>query len=196
MFSGIAECVGEVKEVRYQNSNAQIVLSCPFVSELKIDQSIAHDGVCLTVVHIENDHYTVTAIAETLKRTNLGKWKAGTVVNLERSLKVGDRLDGHIVQGHVDTTAVCTSAEDLVGSWKYHFVYEANPKHISVQKGSVCVNGVSLTVVDSLVDGFSVCIIPYTYEYTNFNQLKVGDVVNVEFDIVGKYIAKMYQSHR
>jgi riboflavin synthase len=191
MFSGIVESTGVVKKIQHQYTNIQFTIECPFTSELKIDQSIAHNGVCLTVVAIENNEYTVTAIDETLQRSNLRHWQIGTPVNLERCLRVGDRLDGHIVQGHVDITALCTSVQDLNGSWKYTFDYSPSKELVTVAKGSICINGVSLTVVDSSLNSFSVCIIPYTYEHTNFKQLKAGDLVNLEFDIVGKYIARL-----
>ncbi len=191
MFSGIVESTGVVKKIQQLNSNIQFTIECPFTHELKIDQSIAHNGVCLTVVAIDNNEYAVTAIDETLQRTNLGGWQIGTRVNLERCLKVGDRLDGHIVQGHVDTTATCERVQDLNGSWKYSFNYSPTHVLVTVAKGSICINGVSLTVVDSSANSFSVCIIPYTYEHTNFKDLKAGDLVNLEFDIVGKYIARL-----
>ena len=158
---------------------------------LKIDQSIAHNGVCLTVIGIKDAAYTVTAIEETLSKTNLGILKLGDKINLERCMKLGDRLDGHIVQGHVDQTAICKNIEELDGSWKFTFEYDASQNNITVEKGSICVNGVSLTVVDSKENCFSVCIIPYTFEHTNFCNLKIGTIVNLEFDIIGKYISKL-----
>lgn len=176
-------------EVRKEAGNVHFTLSSPFTHELKIDQSVAHNGCCLTVVSIENDRYTVTAIKETLDKTNLGQWTAGTAVNFERCMQMNGRLDGHIVQGHVDTTGICTSVEDQDGSTKFTFEYEAG--FPTVEKGSVTVNGVSLTVVDSKAASFSVCIIPYTLEHTNFQHLKSGDRVNLEFDIIGKYVAKL-----
>lgn len=191
MFSGIVESVGVIQRVQHENSNVHFTISCPFTHELKVDQSIAHNGVCLTVVNTINDEYTVTAIAETIQCTNASDWKKGTQLNLERCLKVGDRLDGHIVQGHVDTTAICTLIEDQNGSWKFGFEHEKNLDFITVAKGSICINGVSLTVVDSTENYFSVCIIPYTYEYTNFHELKTGDKVNLEFDVIGKYVARL-----
>jgi riboflavin synthase len=190
MFSGIIESMGEVVAVRRDQTNVHFTLQAAFTSELKIDQSIAHNGACLTVVEITDDTYTVTAIDETLKRTNLGHWKVGTLVNLERCLKLNDRLDGHMVQGHVDTTATCISILDEKGSWKFHFSYNQTPEGATVPKGSICVNGVSLTVVDSAPGSFSVCIIPYTYEHTNFRNLNVGEIVNLEFDIIGKYVMR------
>jgi riboflavin synthase len=191
MFSGIIEAVGEVTVLQKEDNNLHITLISPFTNELKIDQSIAHNGACLTVVNIEHQHYTVTAIGETLARTNLGMLKRGDQVNLERCMKLGDRLDGHIVQGHVDQTALCTGIENMNGSWMYSFDYDQSLGNITVEKGSVCVNGVSLTVVNSKENSFSVCIIPYTYEFTNFRYLQKGDYVNLEFDILGKYISKL-----
>ncbi len=161
--------------------------------ELKIDQSLAHDGVCLTVTGVQGGLYTVTAIEETLQKTNLRQWRPGTRVNLERCLPVNGRFDGHIVQGHVDQTGVCTDVQELDGSWRYAFKYDPKPGNMTVTKGSICVNGVSLTVVDSSDDGFSVAIIPYTYQHTNFHTLRPGDVVNLEFDVIGKYLAKIAQ---
>ena len=191
MFSGIVECLGEVVELKKEGSNLHVAIRAPFAHELKIDQSIAHNGACLTVVAIDGDQYRVTAIDETLQKTNLGRLKTGDNVNLERCTRLGDRLDGHIVQGHVDTTATCTSREDLNGSWVFHFSYEKSREHITVHKGSICINGVSLTVVDSENDSFSVHIIPYTMENTVFNHLQPGDIVNLEFDIIGKYVARL-----
>lgn len=189
MFTGIVEALGTVQQIEKEGENLHFTLSCPFTHELKIDQSVAHNGCCLTVVKIEEDKYVVTAIQETMERTNLGSWRVGTKVNLERCMQMGGRLDGHIVQGHVDTTATCTTIEDQDGSWKYTFEY--NTPDVTVEKGSITVNGTSLTVVDSLPNSFSVCIIPYTHEFTNFHQLKVGSDVNLEFDIIGKYVAKL-----
>lgn len=193
MFSGIIECTGEVIEAVKDGTNIHFTIKAPFTDELKVDQSIAHDGVCLTVTRIDSPCYDVTAIDETLNRSAIGNWKKGTSVNLERCLRLNDRLDGHMVLGHVDTTAKCTGVESLDGSWKYTFEYRANENHVTVEKGSICINGVSLTVVDSDLTGFSVCIIPYTYEHTNFKYLKPGDIVNLEFDIIGKYV-KRYMS--
>lgn len=191
MFSGIIEGSGEVISLRKEQSNLHITIRSAFTTELKIDQSIAHNGVCLTVVDIQNNNYTVTAIDETLQKTNLGTLKVGDNINLERCMKLGDRLDGHIVQGHVDQTAVCRSVENKNGSWIFTFEYDASQNNITVEKGSVCVNGVSLTVVDSKDNSFSVCIIPYTFEHTNFKNIKQGSIVNLEFDILGKYISKL-----
>jgi riboflavin synthase len=191
MFSGIIESLGEVTLLKQEQSNLHISVKAAFTSELKIDQSVAHNGVCLTVVNILGDIYTVTAIDETLRKTNIGLLKAGDKVNLERCMRLGDRLDGHIVQGHVDQTAVCTAIEESNGSWTYTFEYDASQNNITVEKGSICVNGVSLTVVNSKDNSFSVCIIPYTHEHTNFRYFQKGTVVNLEFDILGKYISKL-----
>lgn len=188
MFTGIIENSGIVKKIQLDQSNIHFTIESSLASELKIDQSVAHNGCCLTVVEVNNNTYTVTAIQETLNKTNLKDWVEGTNVNLERCTKVGSRLDGHIVQGHVDTTAKCVSIEDLNGSIKFTFSYTTHD--ITVQKGSITVNGVSLTVVDSDPQQFSVCIIPYTLEHTNFKFLKTGDFVNIEFDIIGKYVAR------
>ncbi len=191
MFSGIVEFLGIVTSLKKEQSNLQITVKSSFVNELKIDQSISHNGVCLTVVDITGENYTVTAIDETLNKTNLGSLKIGDVINLERCLKLGDRLDGHIVQGHVDQTATCLNAEETNGSWAYTFEYDKSKNNVTVEKGSVCVNGVSLTVVNSQENSFSVCIIPYTHEHTNFKNIQKGTVVNLEFDILGKYISKL-----
>jgi len=189
MFTGIIEGLGLVKAIEKEGENVHFTLSSEFTNELKIDQSVAHNGCCLTVVKIDGADYVVTAIHETMIKTNLGAWQVGTKVNLERCMQMNGRLDGHIVQGHVDTTAACIAIEDQDGSWKFTFRYESGD--VTVEKGSVTINGTSLTVVDSKDNEFSVCIIPYTYEYTNFHQLKVGDAVNLEFDIIGKYVAKL-----
>lgn len=191
MFSGIIEELGQVVELRKEQSNLHISVKAPFYHELKIDQSIAHNGVCLTVVNITNDSYTVTAIDETLQKTNLGHLKNGDYVNLERCMKLGDRIDGHMVQGHVDQTATCINVQEADGSWIFEFQYEPQHNNVTVEKGSVCVNGVSLTVVNSQANSFSVCIIPYTFEHTNFRDIKKDSVVNIEFDIIGKYISKL-----
>ena len=199
MFSGIVEATGRLEEIRREEGNVHFRLSCPFTDELHIDQSLAHNGVCLTIVKLHGDGtYTVTAIKETLERSNLGDLKEGDLVNLERSMKIDGRLDGHIVQGHVDTTAVCTGLEEADGSTYFKFEYDFQPElakkgYITVEKGSVTVNGVSLTVCDSEKDSFRVAIIPYTFEHTNFCQIKEGTKVNLEFDIVGKYIARMQE---
>ncbi len=191
MFTGIVEDIGIVQKIEKENENVHFTLSCSFTNELKIDQSVAHNGCCLTVVHIDGNQYTVTAIQETMVKTNLGDWKEGTKVNLERCMTLGGRLDGHIVQGHVDATAICVEVEDQGGSWKYTFEYSGDD--VTVEKGSVTVNGTSLTVVDSEDTRFSVCIIPFTYEHTNFHTLQVGDRINLEFDILGKYVSKLLQ---
>ena len=196
MFSGIVEACGEVVALRCEGENLHLTLSCPFASELKIDQSVAHNGVCLTVVAYDEHTYTVTAIQETLDRSNLGKLSVGDLVNLERSILLGGRLDGHIVQGHVDMTAICTSVEEADGSWLYRFEHQTDAElarkgYITVEKGSITVNGVSLTVCNSEKTSFGVAIIPYTHEHTNFKHIQVGTVVNLEFDIVGKYLCKM-----
>ena len=188
MFTGIIESLGTVKEVRQDQDNLHLTISSTITSELKIDQSVAHNGICLTVVALEADAYTVTAIRETIEKTNIGDWKKGNAVNLERAMKLGDRLDGHIVQGHVDQTGICKSVENANGSWYYTFEYDENFSNITIEKGSITVNGVSLTVFNSEDDGFRVTIIPYTYEHTNMHTLQTGDTVNVEFDVIGKYV--------
>ncbi len=194
MFSGIIEAIGKVVSIEKEKSNVHFTIQCAFSHELKIDQSVAHNGVCLTVIGIQDNQYKVTAIDETLKRTNLGHWNIGTPVNLERCLQIGDRIDGHMVQGHVDTTAVCTEVKDHGGSWEYTFEYNEHPDHVTVEKGSITVNGVSLTVVRSEASLFSVAIIPYTFEHTNFSQIQKGDRVNLEFDIIGKYVARYFRN--
>lgn len=196
MFSGIVEEAATVVSLARERGNLHLTLKCSFTDELKIDQSVSHNGVCLTVVSIENETYTVTAIKETLERSNLGLLEVGSKVNLERSMPMNGRLDGHIVQGHVDQTAVCTDVTEADGSWYYTFQYKfdremAKKGYFTVDKGSVTVNGVSLTVVEPTRDSFKVAIIPYTYEYTNFHQIEVGTVVNLEFDIIGKYISRL-----
>ena len=195
MFSGIIETTARVVAIREEQGNRHIELECPFTQELKIDQSIAHNGVCLTVVAIDGPRYTVTAIHETLIKSNLGLLKVGDWVNIERSMRPDALLDGHIVQGHVDQTATCTAITEADGSWYYTFEYDASTGNITVEKGSIAVNGVSLTVVNSQKGSFQVAIIPYTYEHTNFHTFKVGTVVNLEFDIVGKYIAKLMKQY-
>jgi riboflavin synthase len=193
MFSGIVEEAAIVVKLEKEQENLHITLLCSFVNELKVDQSISHNGVCLTVVKKTEDQYTVTAIKETLIKSNLGKLKPGDKVNLERSMKLNDRLDGHIVQGHVDQTAICTKVEEADGSWYFSFDYDTTKHNITVEKGSVAVNGVSLTVVNSKHGAFQVAIIPYTYEHTNFHQIKAGTIVNLEFDIIGKYVARLLE---
>jgi len=194
MFTGIVEAIGRVRSVRKDGGNVHFEIEAPFLSELKIDQSVAHNGTCLTIVALTDETYTVTAIDETLQKTNLGNLASGSEVNLERCMILGGRLDGHIVQGHVDQTGICTSVEDQNGSWKYTIEYDTAAGHVTVPKGSITVNGVSLTVVDSLPGKFSVAIIPYTFEHTTFGNLKAGEKVNLEFDIIGKYVAAMYNS--
>lgn len=196
MFSGIIEEAAVVTRLVTEAGNLHITMRCSFTNELKIDQSVAHNGVCLTVVRIEGDEYTVTAIKETLDRSNLGKLEVGSKVNVERSMIMNGRLDGHIVQGHVDQTAVCTEVREADGSHYFHFEYQSIPEmrrrgYLTVDKGSVCVNGVSLTVCTPTDNSFEVAIIPYTFDNTNFCQIKVGTVVNLEFDIIGKYIARI-----
>lgn len=198
MFSGIVEAMARVVAVEQDRENKHFTLECPFGHELHIDQSVAHNGVCLTVVSTDGNRYVVTAMDETLRRSNLGEWQEGDMVNVERSMLMNGRLDGHIVQGHVDQTATCVSIEDADGSFIYTFSYESSPEMIArgyftVDKGSVTVNGVSLTVCEPTANTFKVCIIPYTYEHTNFHALKVGSKVNIEFDILGKYISRLAQ---
>jgi len=195
MFTGIIEGFGEVKNIERQGNNIHFTFSCQFTRELKIDQSLAHDGVCLTITEIDGTNYTVTAIDETLQKTNLGKLSIGAMVNLERCMKLGDRLDGHIVQGHVDQIGFVDNIKEEDGSWKFYIKYDQKQSNITVNKGSITVNGTSLTVVDSGIDFFSVCIIPYTYKNTNFKYLFEGSVVNLEFDIVGKYLSRLYKSY-
>ncbi len=190
MFTGIIETLAKVQKIEKEGTNVNFTFSSAITNELKIDQSVAHNGVCLTVVGIQEGEYVVTAIQETLKRTNLGDLKEGDEINLERCTQVGARLDGHIVQGHVDQTATCTKVEENDGSWNFHFEY-APTGNITVEKGSITINGVSLTVVDSGVNTFSVSIIPYTFEHTNFKDFSAGTKVNLEFDIVGKYVSKL-----
>lgn len=191
MFTGIIEAQGRVVKIENGVENISFWLSSAFVAELKVDQSVAHDGVCLTVDKMEGDLYRVTAIPETLKRTNLGQWQVGTWVNLERCMPANGRFDGHIVQGHVDTTGTCSRIETYTGNWKIYISHGKGEGKITVEKGSICLNGISLTVVDSGPDYFSVAIIPYTWEHTNLHNLKEGDPVNLEFDVIGKYVAKM-----
>jgi len=192
MFTGIIETLGIIKDIRKEDENVNITVSSSLTNELKVDQSVAHNGVCLTVIAIENDVYVVTAIQETINKTNVGDWKTFDVVNLERAMKLGDRLDGHIVQGHVDQIGICKSIEETEGSWRFTFEYDASLNNITIEKGSITVNGVSLTVVDSKINEFSVAIIPYTYEHTNFKNFKIGSKINLEFDVIGKYVAKLH----
>ncbi len=191
MFTGIIETMGTIERIEKDGGNLHYTLSSKITAELKIDQSLAHNGVCLTVVAIEGNQYTVTAIQETLEKTALRNWTVGDKINLERAMRLGDRLDGHMVQGHVDEVATCTHIEDQNGSWLFRFEYSSNSRNLTIEKGSICVNGTSLTVVGSAAHSFGVAIIPYTYEHTVFHQLRVGDLVNIEFDMVGKYIAKL-----
>lgn len=191
MFTGIIEAQGTVLAIQEEGTNKHFTLKCPFTDDLKIDQSLSHNGVCLTVVNIASETYTVTAIQETLQKTNLNYFMPGDKVNLERCMAANGRFDGHVVQGHVDQTALCTQVEDLDGSWVFTFTYDPGPGNITVEKGSICVNGISLTVVNSGENSFSVAIIPYTYEHTNLKNVEPGKVVNLEFDIIGKYVAKL-----
>lgn len=192
MFTGIIETLGIIKDLKKENDNLHITVSSSITHELKIDQSVAHNGVCLTVVAINDDTFTVTAIKETIQKTNLGDWKVGDLINIERAMKLGDRLDGHIVQGHVDQTGICKSIEEANGSWYFTFEYNKDLNNITIEKGSITVNGVSLTVVNSKENEFSVAIIPYTHENTNFKDFKIGAKINLEFDVVGKYVAKLH----
>ncbi|MBB4077838.1 riboflavin synthase [Lewinella aquimaris] len=194
MFTGIIEAAGEITAIEHDRNNVHFTVRSPISGELKIDQSLAHDGVCLTVVALGEDTHTVTAIQETLQRTRLGDWQVGGTVNLERAMQAGARLDGHIVQGHVDTVGECTEVKESGGSWYFTFRYAT--EDLLVDKGSVCVNGVSLTVVEPTDDTFRVAIIPYTYEHTNFRDLRPGSQVNLEFDIIGKYIARQMAAYR
>ncbi len=196
MFTGIVESMGKIISLDPEKGNLDLTLECDFADELKVDQSLSHNGVCLTVTAIESNQYKVTAIAETLRKSNLGLVKTGDFINLERSMLMNGRIDGHLVQGHVDCTAVCVSVKEEGGSWMFTFEYDDDvSQNITVEKGSVCVNGVSLTVVNSEKNKFSVAIIPYTYDHTNFKDIKTGTVVNLEFDILGKYVTK-YLSQR
>ncbi len=199
MFTGIIESLGKIKGIEGEGSNVHFEIHSNISNELKIDQSVAHNGVCLTVVKLGEHTHTITAVEETLIRSNLGKLEVGATINLERAMKANARLDGHMVQGHVDKTGICTEIQALEGSWYFTFEYAASPEHLLVDKGSICINGVSLTVISpseiknesgDMQTRFSVTIIPYTYEFTNFNNLKVGDTVNLEFDVIGKYISR------
>ena len=193
MFTGIIESLGIVKNIVQEGENFQITIESDFTSELKIDQSVAHNGVCLTTVNINDNEYTVTAIKETLDKSNFKHLKIGDLINLERAMVLGARLDGHIVQGHVDQTAVCTNIVEENGSWIFSFVYDSALNNITIEKGSITINGVSLTVVNSKKNSFSVAIIPYTYEFTNFHTFKKGTVINLEFDVIGKYVARLLE---
>jgi len=192
MFTGIIETLGIIKEIKKDNDNLHITVSSSITHELKIDQSVAHNGVCLTVIAIDNEEYTVTAIRETIVKTNLAEWRIGDLLNLERAMKLGDRLDGHIVQGHIDQTGVCTAISEANGSWYFTFEYDSKLNNITIEKGSITVNGVSLTVLNSKPNEFSVAIIPYTFEHTNFKAFQLGTKINLEFDVVGKYVARLY----
>ena len=192
MFTGIIETLGIIKNMETQQDNMNVTVSSSLTHELKIDQSLAHNGICLTVIDINDKEYTVTAISETIAKTNLSEWRIGDEINLERAMKLGDRLDGHIVQGHVDQKGNCTSFEETNGSWYFTFEYDPSLNNITIEKGSITVNGVSLTVVNSKENEFSVAIIPYTYEHTNFKSFVVGTKINLEFDVIGKYVARLY----
>jgi len=194
MFTGIIETLGVIQEIKKEKDNIHITVNTSLVTELKIDQSIAHNGICLTVVDITDSCYTATAIGETIKKTTISHWQTNEIINLERAMKLGDRLDGHIVQGHVDQIGKCSIAEETNGSWFYTFDYDDSLGNITIEKGSITVNGVSLTVVDSGKNKFSVAIIPYTYEHTNFKKIEVGTKVNLEFDVIGKYVSKLYSN--
>ena len=192
MFTGIIETLGIVKDLKKENDNLHITISSILTNELKIDQSVAHNGICLTVIAINDNEFTVTAIRETIEKTNLLEWNLGDFINLERAMKLGNRLDGHIVQGHIDQIGVCKKIEEANGSWYFTFEYDISLSNITIEKGSITVNGVSLTVVNSKECEFSVAIIPYTYENTNFKNFKIGTKINLEFDIVGKYVSRLY----
>ncbi len=196
MFTGIIEALGTITEIKEEGTNKHFTLESPVSKELKIDQSIAHNGACLTVVALGEGTHTVTAIEETLKRTDLGHWQIGKEVNLERAMSANARLDGHFVQGHVDDTGICVDIKDQDGSWYFTFQYKPTPTHLLIDKGSITINGTSLTVCDPKEDVFSVAIIPYTYEHTVFHQLKIGDTVNLEFDMIGKYITKYMKLYK
>ena len=194
MFTGIIEDLGIVKDLVKQNGNLHLTIQSSLAAELKIDQSVSHNGVCLTVIALTDSNYTVTAIKETLDKTNINAIKLGASVNLERGLKLGARLDGHMVQGHIDQIGTCTRVKADNGSWLYSFKYDATLGNLTIEKGSITVNGVSLTVVNSMDDEFSVAIIPYTYQHTNFNSFELGTVVNLEFDVIGKYVARLHSA--
>lgn len=192
MFTGIIETLGTIQEIEKDKDNVHITIASSITGELQIDQSVAHNGICMTVVAINENLYTVTAIGETIKKTTISNWQNGDIVNLERAMKLGDRLDGHIVQGHVDQIGNCITAKETNGSWYYTFEYDDSLGNITIEKGSITVNGVSLTVVDSSKNKFSVAIIPYTFEHTNFNTFKEGTKINLEFDVIGKYVSRLY----
>jgi|TARA_B110000908_G_scaffold47576_1_gene58055 riboflavin synthase len=193
MFTGIIETLGRVEKIEKDRENIHFTIQTNITQELKVDQSIAHNGVCLTVVEISDKNYVVTAIKETLDKTNLGLLSENDLVNIERAMKLGDRLDGHIVQGHVDQTAVCTEVSENDGSWMFTFVYDLNVNNITIEKGSITINGVSLTVINSKKNQFSVAIIPYTYDHTGFSKFEKGTIVNLEFDVIGKYVSRLHQ---
>lgn len=193
MFTGIIETLGVVENIQKEQDNLHITIKSSITNELKIDQSVAHNGICLTVVAIDNENYTVTAIKETINKTNIGTWKINDSINLERAMKLGDRLDGHIVQGHVDQIGTCTDIQETNGSWLFTFQYDSLLNNITIEKGSITVNGTSLTVVNSKRNEFSVAIIPYTYEHTNFKTFKKGSVINLEFDVLGKYVKRIQE---
>lgn len=195
MFTGIVETLGEITAIEKENNNIHFTVKSTFTKELKIDQSVAHNGVCLTVVEIDNDNYTVTAIDETLQKTTLNNFKVHDKVNLERGMKLGDRLDGHIVQGHVDQTGTCIDIKEEDGSWIFTFEYDPSLGNVTIEKGSITINGTSLTVVNSKKNSFSVAIIPYTYENTTLQYVSIGDSVNLEFDVIGKYVARLHQNN-
>ena len=195
MFTGIIETLGTIQEIKKEKDNIHITMDSSITAELKIDQSVAHNGICLTVVALKETSYTVTAIDETIKKTNLGSWEVGDSVNLERAMKLGDRLDGHIVQGHIDQTGICIEAAETNGSWQYTFEYNEDLNNITIEKGSITVNGVSLTVVNSKKNQFSVAIIPYTHEHTNFKNFVIGTKINLEFDVIGKYVSRLYSKN-
>ena len=193
MFTGIIENLSEIKEINKEGDNLSISLISKITNELKIDQSLSHNGVCLTVVDINDNIYKVTAIKETILKSSIKNWRIGDIINIERAMKLGDRLDGHMVQGHVDQTATCTKISEENGSWYFYFEYQKS-SNLTIEKGSISINGVSLTIVESMENGFSVAIIPYTYENTNFKNIQVGDLVNIEFDMIGKYIHKIIKA--
>ena len=196
MFTGIIESLGIINQIEAEQQNLNITITSTLTNELKIDQSVSHNGICLTVIAIKEDQYTVTAIHETILKTTIAEWKVGDLVNLERAMLMNARLDGHIVQGHVDQIGVCTLVEETSGSWAYEFIYDTSYKNVTIVKGSITVNGVSLTVVDSNESSFKVAIIPYTYEHTNFNRFQIGTKVNLEFDVIGKYVARLFYAHQ
>ncbi len=194
MFTGIVEEMGKVKSVSMDSGNLHLTIEAQFADELKVDQSVAHNGICLTIVNKSQGQYTVTAIKETIEKTTIGNWHVGDLINLERGLKLGDRLDGHMVQGHVDQIGKCISMKDNNGSWMFRFQYDDSLGNFTIEKGSITVNGVSLTVVDSDRDSFGVAIIPFTFEHTNFCLLKEGSLVNLEFDMIGKYVSRLHKN--